>query len=142
MWKDAHRCASCHWDYTYSYYESYESWDDFSKRNCLIKSLPCNAIKTYIVSFLFPLPFLFLLGFLSKLTLDWEWNLKEAWFGGLMFVFTLLGRNPSSSDPIVDSYAPLFIYSFFSVGFFLTITGIFRAVRVNRWSQINEKGGD
>ena len=142
MWKDAHRCASCHWDYTYSYYESYESWDDFSKKNCWIKSLPCNAIKTYIVSFLFPLPFLFLVGFVFQSIFDWEWNLKEAWFGGLMFVFTLLGRNPSSIDPIVDSYSRLFIYSFFSVGFFLTITGIFRAVRVNRWSQINEKGGD
>jgi hypothetical protein len=143
MWKDAHRCASCHWDYTYSYYESYESWDDFSKRNCLIKSLPCNAIKTYIVSFLFPFVFLFLVGFLFKSIFDWEsnqeWSLKEAYFEGLMFVFGLLGRYPGS-DPIVDSYQRLFIYSFLSVGFFLTITGIFfRDVRVNSWSQINEK---
>ena len=75
------------------------------------------------------------------MTLDWEWNLKEAWFGGLEFVFDVL-VGYSGIYPIVDSYAPLFIYSFFSVGFFLTITGIFRAVRVNRWSQINEKGGD
>jgi hypothetical protein len=56
-----------------------------------------------------------------------------------MFVFGLLGRYPGS-DPIVDSYQRLFIYSFLSVGFFLTITGIFfRDVRVNSWSQINEK---
>ena len=105
MWKDAHRCASCHWDYTYSYYESYESWDDFSKRNCLIKSLPCNAIKTYIVSFLSPFVLLFLIGFLFKLILDWEWNLKEAWFEGLEIVFVLFDGSPGI-DPIADYQAP------------------------------------
>jgi len=117
MWKDAHRCASCHWDYTYSYYESYESWDDFSKRNCLIKSLPCNAIKTYLICILLALVVDFAIRVWAYLSVNGDLK-RFLWL--------------EYDDPM-----QWMMITLFSIAFFMLFTGIFRDERRNSWREMN-----
>ena len=122
MWKDAHRCASCHWDYKHSYNESYESLDAYFKRRCRL-GLAFNKIKTHVICALILPLVLLVLSLLSDLFSN-GWDLKEFWFRELKYIFNIY---------LVATYY------FFGLLFF---TGIFDGERKNSWCEINEKGGD
>ena len=92
MWKDAHRCASCHWDYEKSYDESYETWDSYFGRVCTF-GLAANKLKTYIVIPLVSIPVYFICEFCIQYS--FEYHFYEAWIKAInhpyqKFIYTML----------------------------------------------------
>jgi len=114
MWKDAHRCASCHWDYEKSYDESYEAWDSYFGRVCAF-GLAANKLKTYIVIPLVSILVYFIFEFCIQYS--FEHNFYEAWIKTINRPF------------------PNFIYTMLNLILYVLFTGIFSSEneRENYW---------
>lgn len=106
MWKDAHRCASCHWDYEKSYDESYEAWDSYFGRVCAF-GLAANKLKTYIVIPLVSILVYFIIQFYIQYS--FEHNFYEAWIKTINY--------PFYDKPFIYVMSSLWIYLTCSTGF-------------------------